>query len=147
MGGLNLSTIISCVNIITQIRFLLMQNQLGCQGEDLAAEEYEKLGFKIIGRNVRVHGTKQIGEIDLIATKNHELVFIEVKTRRSFSFGRGREAVDYFKQRKLVAAIKIYLAGNRRFDDWNWRVDVVEIDIDNGQNPVIILENVIEDLD
>jgi putative endonuclease len=123
-----------------------MKNDLGPRGEDIAAQEYEKLGFEIIGRNVRVHGAKQIGEIDLIAAKNHELVFIEVKTRRSNEFGTGVEAVDYFKQRKMIMAIKTFLHRNPRFDEWDWRADVVQVDIDNRENPAIILENVIEDI-
>lgn len=129
------------------VKICLMKNDLGPRGEELAAQEYEKLGFKIIGRNVRMYGAKQIGEIDLIATKNRELVFVEVKTRRSESFGQGAEAVDYFKQRKMIMAIKTYLHRNPRFDRYDWRADVVQIDIDNGPHPAIILENVIEDLD
>jgi putative endonuclease len=124
-----------------------MQNELGRQGEDIAALEYENLGYEIVGRNVRVHGRRQIGEIDLIAAKERELVFVEVKTRRSYSFGSGAEAVNYFKQRKLVTAAKTFLRRNRQYDHWDWRIDVVEVDIDNAASPAIILENVIEDLD
>jgi putative endonuclease len=124
-----------------------MKNQLGSMGEGLAEQEYRKLGFEVIGKNVRVYGNKQIGEIDLIVGKNNELVFVEVKTRRSEKFGTGAEAVDYFKQRKLVQAIKTFLHRNPRFDGWDWRADVVQVDIDNVQNPAIILENVIEDFD
>jgi putative endonuclease len=124
-----------------------MKNQLGPMGENLAEQEYKNMGFEIIGKNVRVHGNKQIGEIDLIAAKNRELVFIEVKTRRSNIFGSGADAVDYFKQRKLVRTIKTFLYRNPQFDAWSWRADVVQVDIDNVQNPAIILENVIEDFD
>jgi putative endonuclease len=123
-----------------------MKNELGKRGEELAALEYEIRGYRIIGQNVRVHGVRQIGEIDVIATREREIVFVEVKTRRSASFGSPAEAVDYFKRRKVIAAVKSFLHRNRQYDDWAWRIDVVEVDIDKRPHPAIILENVIEDL-
>lgn len=120
---------------------------LGQQGEKLVAILYKDKGYSIIGTNVRLFGVKQFGEIDVIATRHKVLVFIEVKTRRSTTFGTAAEAVDYFKQRKLVKTVKLYLQRHPQFQDFDWRIDVAEVDIDNSQNPVIILENVIEDID
>jgi putative endonuclease len=51
---------------------------LGRLGEDLAAAHLERLGFTVLGRNVRT----RYGEIDLIAFDGRTLVFAEVKTRR-----------------------------------------------------------------
>ena len=52
---------------------------LGRRGERLAAAHLQRLGFAIVGRNVRTRH----GEIDLIAFNGETLAFIEVKTRRS----------------------------------------------------------------
>jgi putative endonuclease len=52
---------------------------LGRLGEDLAARHFGRLGFTILGRNVRTRA----GEIDLIAFDGRTLVFAEVKTRRT----------------------------------------------------------------
>jgi putative endonuclease len=52
---------------------------IGRLGEGLAAEHFERLGFRVLGRNVRTRG----GEIDLIAFDGETLVFAEVKTRRA----------------------------------------------------------------
>ncbi|MDD5164906.1 MAG: YraN family protein, partial [Patescibacteria group bacterium] len=51
---------------------------LGNLGEDLAVEFLEKQGYKIIERNLK---TGRVGEIDIIARKDGELIFIEVKTK------------------------------------------------------------------
>lgn len=123
---------------------------LGQIGEEIAAKEYEKLGYKIIGRNVRLHQQKQVGEIDIVAEsmitdKNKEIVFIEVKTRRSEKFGTAAEAVNISKQRKLIRACKLFLLQRPQYDKHIWRIDVVVIDIDNLQKPATILVNAIED--
>lgn len=120
---------------------------IGKHGEDVVVGEYLKKGYRIIGRNIRLHLTKQVGELDVICTKDRILVFVEVKTRTNYAFGLGVDSVNYSKQRKLVKAVRLYLAQNRQYKDWVWRLDVAEVYIDSGKNAVIILENVIEDLD
>lgn len=112
----------------------------------MVVQEYAKNGYVVLDRNVRIHGFRQIGEIDIIATKNKVIVFVEVKTRRSETFGSASEAVNFFKQRKLIHAAKMFLQKNLQYQDWDWRFDVAEVYIDKKENPVIILENVIEDM-
>ncbi len=52
---------------------------LGRLGEDLAAAHFQRLGFRVLARNVRTRS----GEIDLIVCDRRTLVFAEVKTRRT----------------------------------------------------------------
>ncbi len=52
---------------------------LGALGERLACEHLERLGFRVLARNVRTRG----GEIDAIAFDGRTLVFAEVKTQRA----------------------------------------------------------------
>jgi putative endonuclease len=52
---------------------------IGRCGERLAAAHLERLGLRVIARNVRVGA----GEIDLIAFDGRTLVFAEVKTARA----------------------------------------------------------------
>ena len=63
---------------------LNLPDDVGKAGE-AAAEYYvrQQLGYEVLARNFRVTE----GEIDLIATDGDEMVFIEVKTRTSRSFG------------------------------------------------------------
>src|SRR3989338_2629210 len=120
---------------------------LGEQGERLVEQYYKQRGYKLLERNYIFPHGKQMGEIDLIFIKDQELVFVEVKARSSNKFGTPFEAVDFSKQRKLVKTAKLYLKTKPQFVDYNYRIDVAAVDIDNSENPVIILENAIEDLD
>ena len=67
-------------------------------GEDLAAKYLERNGLRIIERNYRF----ERGEIDLIAEEGEELVFVEVKTRRSNAFGAPEDAVTERNRNKCV---------------------------------------------
>ena len=61
----------------------LLRKLLGRSGEDRAARHLAGLGYRVLERNYR---TPQ-GEIDLIALDGDTVVFVEVKTRTSDSFG------------------------------------------------------------
>ena len=70
---------------------------LGRLGEEMAAVMLEEKGYEILTRNYRCRG----GEIDIIALKNHIIVFVEVKTRSFSGFGEPAEAVTWSKQQKI----------------------------------------------
>jgi putative endonuclease len=58
------------------------RKSLGRLGEQLAAEHFERLGWRIVERNYQT----RLGELDLVAVDGDTLVFAEVKTCR---LGRG----------------------------------------------------------
>lgn len=105
------------------------RQSLGRWGEQRAAVFLEQQGYEILGRNVRT----AYGEIDLIARPaagpdgSPQLVFIEVKTRRSTRYGLPEEALTQQKQAHLLAAISAYLQEHPEFDTLDWRVDVISI--------------------
>lgn len=120
---------------------------IGLEGERLVEEKYLAKGFKLLERNYIFPHGRQIGELDLVFVKNRELIFVEVKTRSNNSFGGPFEAVDSGKQQKLVRTAKLYLQLHPKYGEFDYRIDVAAVDVDNQENPVIILENAIEDLD
>ena len=61
---------------------------IGALGEKIAAEYLTGLGYVILERNFR----SREGEIDIIAHKDDFLVFIEVRTRTSTSYGTPEES-------------------------------------------------------
>lgn len=79
----------------------------GRQGEDIAEKYLQSLGYKIIDRNW--HYSKN-AEIDIIAEDKDILVFIEVKTRTSLSFGHPFESITRTKIDKIYSAIFAYLS-------------------------------------
>ncbi len=79
---------------------------IGQQGEELACDFLKKAGYKIIERNW--HYSKN-AEIDIIAEDKNTLVFVEVKTRSTLSFGHPFEAINKAKIEKIHQAIFAYL--------------------------------------
>ena len=121
--------------------------ELGNLGENLAAEYYIARGYKVVERNYIYRHGRQVGEIVLIVLRGNELVFVEVKLRHSNKFGNAFESVNRSKQIKLVKTAKLFLLANPKFQNYQIRIDVAAIDIDNRQEPVIILTNAIDDSD
>lgn len=101
-------------------------NVLGVNGEQIAAEYMESLGYTILHRNWR-SGHK---ELDLVTTKENQLVVIEVKTRYNDIYGRPQDAVDDRKIRKIVNATDAYV---RLFSiDMQVRFDIITIILGEG---------------
>ena len=80
-------------------------NETGKHGEKLAAAWFEQRGYTLLHSNWRHRNW----EIDLIATRNNMLHFIEVKTATSLQFGHPEEKVDLKKIRYLISAAEEYL--------------------------------------
>jgi putative endonuclease len=95
---------------------------LGRWGEEEAARYLQRLGMKIVKRNLRT----PVGEIDIIARQGKTLVFIEVKTRRSDAFGTPQEAVGPTKQRQIIRTALWYL-GDGKGKGLQPRFDVVAV--------------------
>lgn len=112
-------------------------HELGALGERIAEEHLVNMGYQILARNWRW----RTGEIDLVAEQNGEVVFVEVKSRRSKTFGSPEESITRAKQRKLIQTANAYLGSVNRYNA-SWRIDVVAIDMDrDGQ--VTRLEHII----
>ena len=97
---------------------------VGDAGEARALAHLLEHGLTLVERNYRVAGGPHArgGEIDLIL-REHDgtLVFVEVRSRRSASFGGAGASVGAVKQRRLVLAAQHFLRRYRsmppcRFD-------------------------------
>lgn len=123
---------------------------LGQLGEERAQDEYRRLGFKIIAANEYNKKGKRLGEIDFIAADQNRIIFVEVKTRNTSvnKFGSGAEAVDVYKQRKILRAVKMYLLRNRKYQDFQPQIDVCVVEyseLDKSFKPAKIIANAVED--
>ncbi|MGP9537801.1 YraN family protein [Brachybacterium sp. AOP43-C2-M15] len=96
--------------------------ELGRAGEDLAAAHLESCGWQVVERNLRLRH----GELDIVALAHTTLVFVEVKTRRSFVTGVPQAAVTPAKLRRLRRLAGEYLM-ERSTPHRDVRIDVVGI--------------------
>ena len=108
---------------------MYINKTIGKIGEDLACQYLRSSGYKIVENNFFYHA---YGEIDIIAKKNRELIFVEVKTRTNNKFGRPAEAVNSLKQKHMYQTAKYYLHYTRQ-ENIDVRFDVIEVFINNGK--------------
>lgn len=80
-------------------------NNTGVLGERMAAKYLTEKGFTILHQNWR----HSHWEVDLIASFNNVLHFIEVKTRRTQKFGFPEDDVTKKKIQNLINASEEYL--------------------------------------
>ena len=106
---------------------------LGDRGERAARRFLKKQGFRIVARQFR----NQVGEIDIIAIDHGQIVFVEVKTRRSNEAGQPFEAVTQAKQQKLTKLALMWLKKSGRMEQ-SARFDIVSVIWPpNSRQPVI----------
>jgi putative endonuclease len=118
-----------------------MWNQtIGKIGEQLAVNFLKVSGIKIITRNYRT----EYGEIDIIGLDEKDLVFFEVKTRSTKTFGEPEIAVTENKLRHMINSALTYM---QKFgEDENWRIDVIAVSLNksNQENDIHWIKNVTE---
>jgi putative endonuclease len=110
-----------------------VKNIIGDFGQQLAADFLLKRGYLILAEK---YYTRE-GEIDIVAQKDQQIIFIEVKTRSSAKFGLPEEAIDRQKKEKMQQAALLYLQEKPISDD-NYRFDCLAIEIDKKNKKAVI---------
>ena len=108
-------------------------------GEELACKYLLKNGYKILERNFRIRG----GEIDIVALDGETLVYIEVKTRTSYLFGKPEESITLRKLKFLERAAKFWRAKRKnliRLPDLE-RIDFVGVDMSDNKPQIKLIKN------
>lgn len=97
---------------------------VGKKYEGIAMDYLTKKGYDQLGRNYY----SRYGELDLICRdkKKGEIVFVEVKYRKSMEYGNGLESITKSKQRKLIKTAAIYLK-EKKIKDIPYRFDIISI--------------------
>ena len=114
--------------------------QRGCWGENAAAAYLIRMGWRIIGRNVRPCRKDRRRELDIVAyiPKEKQIVFVEVKTHSRHSSYAGRLwAINRRKKSNLLRACASWLA--KRKWHGNFRFDVIEVYGKNEEGALRIL--------
>ena len=112
------------------------RQEFGKAGEDLAVRYLRKKGYKILERNY----TCPVGEIDIVARDKKTIAFVEVKTRRSMSYGSARLAITPHKQRKISMTALYYLKFNHQMGQ-GARFDVVTVYSTRDMQEIDLIKN------
>ena len=119
----------------------MVKKDKGKFGEKLAKGFLTEKGYKIIKENFRT----KFGEIDLIAEKDNQIIFIEVKYRTNPQFGKAEDTINPIKLKKIYNTAQIFL-NCYKTNIKNFRIDIIAInnfdklEINHYQN--IILEDI-----
>lgn len=111
----------------------------GRKGEELAVRFLKKAGYRLVERNYRCC----FGEIDIIAVDGGTIVFVEVKSRRTASFGEPQLAVGKEKQEKISRIALNYLQ-EKKMSTRNARFDVVAVKMLPAGNTLELIQNAFE---
>lgn len=127
-------------------RFFLPENRsgdyrkrFGNKSEKAAVKYLRKAGYKILETNYR----SKFGEIDIIAMDKKSIVFIEVKARKSETFGTPLEAVNSKKQKRISMVALNYLKQKDKIS-CKARFDVVGIKITKNNSEIKLIKNAFE---
>ncbi|WP_445664265.1 YraN family protein [Fodinibius sp. AD559] len=107
--------------------------EIGDEGEELAVAYLESKGYTILDRNYHF----ERAEVDIVAYDNETcIVFAEVKTRSSNTFGEPEEFVDEEKIQNVYKAAEAWIY-ERKMDGAPVRFDIVAILQKNNEAPNI----------
>lgn len=98
------------------------KDAVGAYGERVAVRFLADAGYAVLDRNWRCRA----GELDVVAIRGGVVVFVEVKCRRSASFGVPASAVTAPKIARLRAVASEWLAAHD-LTDADVRFDVVSV--------------------
>jgi len=105
----------------------------GEQGENVAADFLVTQQYQLLHRNWRSGKS----EVDIIASHNATLHFVEVKTRSNKQYGLPESKVNTAKLKQLKLAAAAYLQQNPQ---WKFiQFDIVSIKLEEGKSPEIYL--------
>jgi putative endonuclease len=118
------------------------RRRFGDFGERVAASHLEAKGYQILERN---WATRE-GEIDLIASRGRDLIFVEVRSKQGRDFGTPEESITGRKAQHLRAAAAAYTQQHPDAPP-NQRIDAVVIELDAKGRVLRVeqIENAIED--
>jgi putative endonuclease len=99
----------------------------GRAAETKVATYLRTRGYKILGRNYTIRG----GEIDIIAKKDSQIVFVEVKSLSSEKYVGLLDTISEKKKHTLIRTCRYWL-WDKELADADWRLDFIGVIIETG---------------
>lgn len=115
--------------------------QLGQSGEAHAAAFLQEHGFRILYTNYHT----RYGELDIVAERDGIFHCVEVKTRRTTTFGVAMESIAEDKQQRWINAIHTFLEIEKITAPY--QADIITLELQSGQWKTNWVQNVLEDPD
>jgi putative endonuclease len=117
------------------------KRRTGDTGEKAVALFLVEQGYAIVATNVRWIG----GEIDLIASRDQLIAFVEVKTRSQSSHFPLSSVVTPLKQQKIIKTALRFVS-QHNICDMILRFDIALVMLNSSTNPIIdYIENAFTD--
>ncbi|SEK20799.1 YraN family protein [Paenibacillus sp. OK003] len=112
----------------------LTRQQKGRLGEEAACDWLREHSYRILRKNWRCRS----GEIDIVASHEGMIVFIEVRSRSgTVQYGTPQESVDIRKMKQVRATASVYLQMTGETDH-QIRFDVIAVMLDKAGETVSI---------
>lgn len=112
------------------------RKELGAFGEKKAADYLRRRGYRIVDTNYSC----RFGEIDIIASRDGYVVFVEVKLRKNADFAEAREFVNYAKQQRIIRTAQLWLSTNSC--QLQPRFDVMELYAPKGISGIVSINHI-----
>ena len=100
------------------------KREVGSIKEELAAQYLRENGINIREMNFRC----RFGEIDIVANDKNNVIFAEVKYRKTASKGHPEEAVNVSKAKTICKVADYYRIRHNLNDSMQFRFDVIAIE-------------------
>ncbi|WOE31778.1 MULTISPECIES: YraN family protein [unclassified Acinetobacter] len=100
---------------------MIQNKHLGQWAEWQAESHLRNLGYILIQKNY----CSRFGEIDLIMSHHHQLIFIEVKARSKTAYGCAAEVISVSKRQKIIKTAYIFLMQYPQYESYYCRFDVI----------------------
>ena len=108
---------------------------IGKEGEELATRCLEEKNYTILERNWRYRHR----EIDIIASRDDNIIIVEVKVRKGIGGERLEEHINRKKQRYLISAANAFML--KRKLDQAVRFDIILLTGESGDFSIHHIEN------
>jgi putative endonuclease len=109
---------------------------LGKEGERLAAEHLRKRGYSILAQNYSIAAK---AEVDIVASKDDHVIFVEVKTRETEYLNDPALMVPMKKQRQIIKAADEFV--KEKDLELPWRFDIISIVINKSVTKIEHIED------
>lgn len=111
------------------------RKKIGIDGENAVATWLENNSFTVLARN---YATRR-GEVDIIATKDDVVAFIEVKTRQTYYFPI-TQTITFTKQQRIIKAAQHFIL-THQLHDKVFRFDVALVICNNNTYNIEYIDN------